>query len=176
MGIGDDELKRLFATEECVDHLCLPLLDLPLESPNWNLKWTCRSVLEDFHVLTFFICTGGTLKCGVWIQNTYNLVNQKFSKLNDSTYCYCTGFRVLMIGSYYPHWCKHKFMNWCCHKLWLSRCWICKTLNHLQVCGHIELESCGISVIISSRMTDVAGGHRIGVRLSYILHKQEFKT
>lgn len=128
-----------------------------------------------FSYSQFFTCTGGTLKCGVWIQNTNNLVNQKFSKLNDSTYCYCTGFRVLVIGSYFPHWCKHKFMNWCCHKL-RSRCWICKTLNHLQVCSHIELESCEISVIISSWITDVAGGHRIRVRLSYILHKQKFKT
>lgn len=119
-----------------------------------------------FHILKIFTCTGGALKCGVWIQNTYNLVNQKFSKLNDPTYCYCTSFRVLVIGSYYPHWCKHKFMNWCCHKLW-RRCWICKTLNHLQACGPIELESW---------MTDVAGCHRISVRLSYILHKQKFKT
>jgi hypothetical protein len=38
-------------------------------------------------------------------ENTYNLVNKKFSTLNDSTYCYCTGFRVLAIGSYYPRSC-----------------------------------------------------------------------
>ena len=34
MGIGDDELKLLFATYECVVHLCLQLLDLPLDSLN----------------------------------------------------------------------------------------------------------------------------------------------
>jgi hypothetical protein len=41
-----------------------------------------------FHMFTFCTYTGGTLNCGVWIENTYNLVNKKFSTLDDSTYCY----------------------------------------------------------------------------------------